>query len=210
MLGFSPLATTALGSPTANEAYNMPVTSGTFTLSMQGAAKLITDIYPSGTFTLSGQSVGLSAGRPSNFSAGSFTLTGHNIDFDQNFGLIIDSVYNSATFSYTGHDVIFDTGFGLVLDSGSYALTGQSFDFIKQMNMSAETGVFTYTGQDAFKGVGEAFAVGTFTYTGQDVTMFAGRFLRPETSQYSYSFNDFKIRGWVTPSIPPTIWTDAA
>ena len=76
MLGFSPLATTALGAPTANEAYSMQVTSGTFTLSMQGAAKLITDIFPNGTYTLSGQSVGLSAGRPSTFSAGSFTLSG--------------------------------------------------------------------------------------------------------------------------------------
>ena len=210
MLGFSPLGTTALGAPTANEAYSLQVTSGTFTLSMQGAAKLITDIYPSGTFTLSGQSVGLSAGRPSTFTAGSFTLIGQNIDFDQNFGLIIDSVYNSATFSYTGQTVVFDTGFGMVLDSGSFALTGQSIDFKKDMNVSAATGTFTLTGQDAFKGVGEAFERGQFTYSGQDVTMFAGRFLRPETSQYSYTFQDFKTKGWFSPTVPPAIWTEVA
>lgn len=210
MLGFSPLATTALGSPTANEAHNMPVTSGTFTLSMQGAAKLITDVYPSGTFTLSGQSVGLSAGRPSNFGAGSFTFTGHAVEFDQNFGLIIDSVYNSATFTYTGQSIIFDTGFGMVLDSASFGLTGQSFDFTKQMNISAETGIFTYAGQDALKGVSEVFSKGTFTYTGQAVDMTVQRHFDVDAGSYSYSFHDFKIRGWLTPSIPAEIWTDAA
>jgi hypothetical protein len=210
MLGFSPLGTTALGAPTANEAYALPVTSGTFTLSMQGAAKLITDIYPSGTFTLSGQSIGLFAGRPSTFSAGSFSLIGRDIDFDQNFGLIIDSVYNSATFTYTGQTVVFDTGFGMVLDSGLFAVTGQSINFKIDMNVSAATGTFTLTGQDALKGVSEAFERGQFTYTGQDVSLFAGRFLRPETSQFSYNFQEFKIRGWLTPVVPPAIWTEVA
>tara|TARA_Y100001954_G_scaffold147571_1_gene157024 strand:+ start:91 stop:723 length:633 start_codon:yes stop_codon:yes gene_type:complete len=210
MLGFSPLGTTALGSPTANESHSLQVISGTFTLSMQGAAKLITDIYPSGTFTLSGQSVGLSAGRPSNFSAGSFTLTGQNINFDQNFGLIIDSVYNSASFSLTGQNIVFDTGFGMVLDSGAFSLSGQDINFKKDMNIAAERGVFTLTGQDALKGVAEAFDRGQFTYTGQDATLFVGRFLRPVTGEYSYTFKDFKIRGWFSPTVPAEIWTDAA
>ena len=124
MLGFSPIGSTALGAPTANEAHTMQVTSGTFTLSMQGAAKLITDVFPNGTFTLSGQSVGLSAGRPSNFTAGSFTLTGHNVDFDYGFGIIA----NNGTFNLTGQNIVFDTGFGMVLTNGSFALAGQSVD----------------------------------------------------------------------------------
>jgi hypothetical protein len=210
MLGFSTLGTTALGAPTANEAYSLQVTTATFTLSMQGAAKLITDIYPSGSFATNGRAVGLSAGRPSTFTTGSFSLSGQNIDFDQNFGLIIDSVYNSATFTYTGQNVVFDTGFGMVLDSGSYSLTGQSFAFTKQMNISAETGVFTYTGQDALKGVGEVFAVGAFTYSGQAVDMTVQRHFDVDAGSYSYSFHDFKIRGWLTPITPPEIWTDAA
>ena len=210
MLGFSTLGTTALGAPTANEAYSLQVTSGTFTLSMQGAAKLITDIYPSGTFTLSGQSVGLSAGRPSTFSAGSFTLIGQNITFDQNFGLIIDSVYNSASFSLTGQNIVFDTGFGMVLDSGSFALTGQSIPFKKAMNVDLNNATFTLTGQDAFKGVGEAFDRGLFYYVGQDATLFVGRFLRPVSGEYNYTFENFKIRGWLSPSLPPAIWTDVA
>ena len=210
MTGFAPLGSTAIGQASTNANYALSVISGTFTLSMQGAAKLITDIYPSGTFTLSGQSVGLSAGRPSNFSAGSFTLTGQNINFDQNFGLIIDSVYNSASFSLTGQNIVFDTGFGMVLDSGAFSLSGQDINFKKDMNIAAERGVFTLTGQDALKGVAEAFDRGQFTYTGQDATLFVGRFLRPVTGEYSYTFKDFKIRGWFSPTVPAEIWTDAA
>ena len=210
MLGFSALGTTALGAPTANEAYSLQVTSGTFTLSMQGTAKLITDVFPNGTFTLSGQSVGLSAGRPSTFTAGSFTVTGQDITFDQNFGLIIDSVYNNASFSLTGQNIVFDTGFGMVIDSGSFALTGQSIPFKKAMNLDLNKATITLTGQDALKGVGEAFDRGQFTYSGQDVTLFVGRFLRPVSGKYDYTFENFKIRGWLSPTLPPAIWTDVA
>ena len=206
MLGFSPLGTTALGSPTANESHSLQITSGTFTLSMQGAAKLITDIYPSGTFTLSGQSVGLSAGRPSNFSAGSFTLTGQNITFDYGFGLIA----NNGSFTLAGQNVIFEKGFGIGANSGSFSLTGQSIPFKKAMNVDLNNATFTLTGQDALKGVAEAFDRGQFTYSGQDATLFVGRFLRPVSGQYNYTFQNFKIKGWLSPTLPPAIWTDVA
>lgn len=210
MLGFAPLATTALGAPTANENYALQVTTGTFTLSMQGAAKLITDIYPSGVFTLNGRSVGLSAGRPSTFTTGSFSLSGQDINFDQNFGLIIDSVYNSATFALTGQNIVFDTGFGLAANNGSFSLNGQSLDFKIDMNISADAGSFAVTGQDALKGIGEAFDVGTFTYTGQNATLFAGRFLRPESESFSITMQDFKIKGWFSPTVPDAIWTEVS
>ena len=64
------------------------------------------------------------------------------------------------------------------------------------------------TGQDAFKGVGEAFAPGTFTYTGHAATLFVGRFLRPVTGEFTYSYQPFEIRGWLTPFVPQEIWTE--
>jgi len=195
----------------ANANYALPVTNGTFTLSMRGAGKLITDIYPTGTFVLDGKAVGMTAQRPANFDTGAFTYIGQNVSLDQNFGLIIDTVYNNSQFTYTGQNVVFEKGFGMVLTSEPFTSTGQNINFTKQMNVDFDSATFTLTGQDAFKGVGEAFAVGTFTYTGQDVTMFAGRFLRPETGIYTYSFaTDIKTRGWFSPTVAPTIWTDAA
>jgi hypothetical protein len=77
------------------------------------------------------------------------------------------------------------------------------------MNISAGTGVFTYTGQDALKGVSEAFAVGTFTYTGQAVDMTVQRLFQPISGQFTYSFAaDIKSRGWFSPFVPPAIWTE--
>jgi len=209
MLGFAPIAKTALGSPTPTTDSAIEAASGTFTLSMQGAAKLITDIYPSGTFATSGQAVTFRANRPADFATGVFALTGQNITFDQNYGLIIDSVYNSATFAYTGQSVILDTGFGLAANNATFTVTGRDVDFTKQMNISADVGTFTYTGQDALKGVAEAFAVGSFTYTGQAATLFVGRLLTPVTGEFSYTLQDFKTRGWLSPSVPPAIWTEA-
>tara|TARA_B100001989_G_scaffold249878_1_gene225964 strand:+ start:1214 stop:1834 length:621 start_codon:yes stop_codon:yes gene_type:complete len=206
MTAFAPLGSTAIGQASTNANYALSVISGTFTLSMQGAAKLITDIYPSGTFTLSGQSVGLSAGRPSNFSAGSFTLTGQNITFDYGFGLIA----NNGSFTLAGQNVIFEKGFGIGANSGSFSLTGQSIPFKKAMNVDLNNATFTLTGQDALKGVAEAFDRGQFTYSGQDATLFVGRFLRPVSGQYNYTFQNFKIKGWLSPTLPPAIWTDVA
>jgi len=206
MTGFAPLGSTAIGQASTNANYQLQVATGTFTLSMQGAAKLITDVFPNGTYTLSGQSVGLSAGRPSTFTTGSYTLIGNNVNLDYGFGIIA----NNGTFSLTGQNIVFEKGFGMVLASEVFTLTGQNIPFKKAMNVDLNNATFTLTGQDALKGVAEAFDRGQFTYTGQDVTMFAGRFLRPVTSEYSYTFKDFKIRGWFSPTIPAEAWTDAA
>ena len=186
--------------------YSLQVTSGTFTLSMQGAGKLITDIYPTGTFTLDGKAVGLTAQRPANFDAGSFTLTGNDVGLDYGFGIIA----NNGSFTLSGQDVVLESGFGIVVDSGSFSLSGTAIDFTKQMNISAELGTFTYTGQDALKGVSEAFDVGAFTLTGRDFTLFAGRFLRPQTATFTYSSSEIKFRGWFSPTVPDAIWTEVA
>ena len=206
MTGFAPIAATSLGQSSTNANYALSVVSGTFTLSMQGAAKLITDIYPSGNFTYSGHAATLTAQRPANFGTGVFTFTGQNVTFDHGFGVIA----NNGSFTLTGQNVIFEKGFGIGANSGSFSVTGQSIDFKKDMNVDLSNATFTLTGQDALKGVGEAFDRGQFTYSGQDATLFVGRFLRPVSGQYNYTFQNFKIRGWLSPSLPPAIWTDVA
>lgn len=206
-IGSDAIASGALGA-SSSASYSIQVVSATFTLSMQGAGKLITDVYPSGQFILDGRPVGLTAQRPANFDAGTFALTGQDVTLDQNFGLIIDATYNNAAFTYSGQDIIFEKGFGMVLTSEPFSLTGLSVDFTKQMNISAETGSFALTGQDVLKGISEAFDVGTFTYTGQNFELFAGRFLRPESQSYTINMQEFKIRGWLTPVVPAEIWTD--
>lgn len=208
-IGSAPIAASALGA-SASVSYQLQVTSGTFTLSMQGAGKLITDIYPSGVFTLDGRAVGMSANRPANFDTGSFSYSGQDIVFDQNFGLIIDTVYNNATFTYSGQSVDLIKGFGIILEPVTFSLTGQTVDFQKALSFSAQTGTFTLSGQDALKGVSEAFDVGSFTYTGQAVTLSHGRFLNVEVQNFTYTFQDFEIKGWFSPTVTPAIWTEVA
>ena len=204
MTAFAPIAATTLGQSSSSAGYQMQVTSGTFTLSMQGAALLIGDIFPHGLFTYTGHAVDLNVQRLFSADTGAFVVTGQNVNLDHGFGLPVDS----GTFTYTGHSVAFDVSRGLAANNGSFVLTGQSLDFTKQMNVSAETGVFTYTGQDAIKGVGEAFEVGSFTYNGHNVDLNAQRSLKIDTGTFSYSFQDFKIKGWFAPSIPATTWTE--
>ena len=208
MLGFAPLAATALGAPSASEAYALNATSGTFTLSMQGAGKLITDIYPSGVFATNGRAVTFRVNRPATFGTGIFTLTGQDITLDQNFGLIIDSVYNNATFAYSGQNVVLDVGFGMVINSQAFTYSGQNVDFKKDMNIAAERGSFILTGQNAAQKITDIVDTGTFTYSGQTVEMTAQRHFDANTGEFAYTFQEFKIKGWLTPVIPAETWSD--
>ena len=186
--------------------YALAVTHGQYALSMQGAAKLITDIYPSGTFTLSGQAVGLSAQRPSDFSAGTYTLTGHDVELDDGYGIVV----GSGSYTLTGQDFVFDTGFGLVWAKGVFALTGQ--DINANISMNAVNGSFTVTGQDALKGVSEVFEVGVFTLTGQDASV-TGQFnmsVDAGAINFNTSNHDIKIRGFLSSYVPPETWTEVA
>lgn len=211
MTAFAPLGSTTLAQSSTNANYIIGAGSGTFALSMRGAALLIGDIFPYGLFQVDGRPVTLSAQRPYPINNGSFTLSGQDIILDQNFGLIVDSVYNNATFTYTGQTIVLDVGFGLNAETGIFAFSGQNIDFTKQMNVSAETGTFTYTGQDAAKGVSEAFASGTFTFSGQTVEMTVQRHFDVTEGSFTYTFAaDIKTKGWFSPTVTPAIWTEVA
>ena len=72
MTAFAPLGSTAIGQASTNANYAMGAGSGTFALSMRGAALLIGDIFPHGLFELDGQAVTLSAQRPLSVNNGAF------------------------------------------------------------------------------------------------------------------------------------------
>lgn len=203
MLGLSAIAALPLGDA-RGVPYVMSVTHGTFTLSMQGAAKLITDIYPSGTFAVSGNAVTLSAQRPFPVDAGTFTLTGQNVELDYGFGIVVDS----GSYTLTGQDLIFDTGFGIVVDSGSYTLTEQDINI--HISMNAISGSFTVTGQNIPKGISEAFDNGTFTLTERDANFTVQRLFTINSGTYAMAGYDFKFRGFFSPYVPPEIWTEVA
>lgn len=122
MLGFNPLSSAPLGA-TASGDKTILAGSGTFTLSMQGAAKLVSDVYPSGEFVSDGQAITLTVQRAFVADAGTFTLSGQSL--------------------------IIAGQFGISAEKGTFALTGQGATVTAQLNIAANAGSFTVTGTDA-------------------------------------------------------------
>ena len=48
------------------------------------------------------------------------------------------------------------------------------------------------------------------TYTGQTVELTVQRHFDVDAGAYTYTFQDFKTRGWFSPTVPPAIWTEVA
>lgn len=204
MTAFNPIANGPLAG-TGGANYVINTTSGTFTLSMQGAAKLITDIYPSGTFSVSGTIVDLSAQRPFSVNSGTFTYSGHDVELDDGYGIVVDS----GTFTLTGYAPLLDTGYGIVWRKGEFATTGHPVN--KGISINAESGTYVLAGQNAPKGVTEKVDTCYLYLTGQDATLTAQLHLRTETLEYApFKGHDIKVRGFLSPTVPFEIWTEAA
>ena len=188
--------------------YVLSVTHGTFTLSMQGAGKLITDIYPSGQFTLSGQAllnpVSLNIGADS----GTFTYTGSAVTVSLGKGIFLEPI---GTFATTGNAVSFQANLSPDAAPGVFTLTGQTQSYIVHVSIIPPAATFTLTGNEVIFGFDIDAETGTFTLTGQDAVLRHGRKITiPQAQAYSYQGYEVDFRGWFSPFVPPAIWTDAA
>jgi len=188
--------------------YSMAVTHGTFTLSMQGAGKLITDLYPSGQFTLSGQPLLNPVAYNYAIQSGSFGLTGNNVTIGLGKGIFLEPV---GTFATTGQAVSFQKNLSPDAQVGTFALTGQDQSYEIHISIIPPAATFTLTGQDVIFNFPIEAEVGTFALTGIAATLRHGRILSvTDAAQYTYQGKDVKFRGWFSPTLPPAIWTDAA
>lgn len=188
--------------------YVLSVTHGTFTLSMQGAGKLITDIYPSGQFVLSGQPllnpVNLNIGAEN----GIFTYTGSTVAVSLGKGIFLEPI---GTFATTGNAVGFQANLSPDAEVGVFTLTGQDQEYAIDISIIPPAATFTLTGQPATFGFVLDPTTATFATTVNDVGLSAGRFLRiSNTESYAYQGYSVRFRGWFSPTIPPAIWTEAA
>lgn len=129
----------------------------------EGSSAGYTIDLASGSYALSGQSVGLLLGRKIDIVQGSYTLT--------------------------GQDVALSKGFTVALDSGSYALSGQAVELTAQRIIAIETGSYTLTGQDLGLAKGFVIAIGQGSYglTGQDLGLLFGRVIALEQGSYTLS-----------------------
>ena len=209
MTAFNPIASGPLAaSGGANYALN--VTSGTFTLSMQGAAKLITDIYPSGTFSLSGSQLGLLVGENLFAENGEFTVTGH--DVTTSLGNGIEAL--SGSFSLTGQDADFSLQRVLAADVGTFSLTGQDVPAILDISSIVDSTSFTLTGTDLDR-LGANYDItanaGSFSATFQDADRIGANYAVALVEKaYAISGYDLKFRGFFSAVVPPETWTEGA
>jgi hypothetical protein len=261
MLGFSPIASAPLGANVDGDKV-LAASSGTFTLSMHGAAKLISDVYPSGVFVSDGKAITFSVQRAFVADAGSFTLSGQDASVTGQFNLAIDS----GSFTLTGQDVVvtaqlniaadagafvltgtgaeietrtdptkilldrnygiplaagtfaltysndldFKKGFGLIVNSGTFASTVYDVTFTKDMNIYPDSGTFTLSGEDAAvtAQLNMLAGSGPFTLTGQDFTLTVQRYFAANSGTFTLTFEDFTIKGFLSPYVPPTVYTE--
>ena len=209
MLGFDPVASAPIAASAVTNTV-MSVTKGTFTLSMQGAAKLITDIYPSGTFTLNGHPLLNPVSFNIGADSGSFTYSFSTLVVSLGKGIVLEPI---GTFTYSGHAVTMQKNLSPDAAVGLFTLTGQDIDVEIVLTYAIQTGTFTFTGQDASVTAQRPFPVnqGTFTLTGQTADVTAQRpFPLGAEGQYTVTGKDVKFRGWLSPSPPAEIWTEVA
>ena len=145
--------------------YVLSVTHGTFTLSMQGAGKLITDIYPSGQFTLSGQALLNPVSLNIVADSGTFTYTGSAVTVSLGKGIFLEPI---GTFTTTGNAVDFQANLSPDAEVGVFTVTGQTQSYIVHVSIIPPAATFTLTGNEVIFGFDIDAETGTFALTGQD------------------------------------------
>lgn len=206
MTSFNPIASGPIAA-SGGASYSMLVTHGTFTLSMQGAAKLITDIYPSGQFFITTYPSGFKQDILFGIQSGTFTATYNTAVVSRGKGL--EAL--SGSFAYTGQDFEFGKDLNLQSTVGSFALTGQTQNYEIHISILPVSEAFTITFNDATVTAQFPFPVTpqTFALTGQTAEITAQRTINATEAQtFTYSGFDVKFKGWFSPFVPPAVWTE--
>lgn len=148
----------------AQGTYSLTGEDVNFVYTPTGAFTLLCGV---GTYTLSGQAVGLLAARRMPATQGSYSLSGQAV------GLLVSRRLLTAqgAYIYTGEATGLLWAHLLSAAQGAYAYTGQSIGLFVGRRLAAAQGTYTYTGEPVvFPRVYVLGAVvGTYTYTGISV-----------------------------------------
>lgn len=210
MVAFNPIASGPLAaSGGANYALN--VTSGTFTLSMQGAAKLITDIYPSGNFSVSGTQVSLNIDLIMSAQSGSFSLT---LQQDAIFGYGQGFAADNGVFSLTGQDVTINPQYNISATAGSFSVSGQVQNHIIDLSFMVDSGSLSLTPSELDR-LGANYDIildsQSFLTSGNDLDRLGANYTVSGVElKYSHTGHIVKFRGFLPQYVPPEVWTEVA
>jgi hypothetical protein len=166
-----------------------------------------------GSYTLSGQTVGLQFGRKVAVTQGSYALSGQAVTLTksaaakiltvaqgsyslsgQAVGLLFKRILSAVQGAYvlTGEAVSLLFGRKIAVTQGSYALTGQSVSLLFKRILRAAQGSYTLTGQSANLLFGRKMAAsqGAYVLTGETVNLLFGRKLVAPQGSYVLTGED--------------------
>lgn len=146
------VATAANASYTVQASFS-PTPSGGQSIAMASFAPVtaFSITAATGSFTLTGQSVGLTWAARLTAGAGSFTLTGYDVGLSAGYKIAADT----GSFTLTGYDVALVYDGVMVAEPGSFTFTGHDINAVWAAVLTAEAGSFTLAGYDV-----------TFEYSG--------------------------------------------
>ena len=141
MLGFAPLASTALADDGGAASYTLVVDSASFAISGQDAvvASGFTLTADDGSFTLAGQDAGFISAYTLTADFGSFTSTFQDVNIN------VAAIVQAGEFDLNGQTAAFTVS--MAADAGSFTLTGQDADRRFVGRMSVTQGTWITAGQ---------------------------------------------------------------
>ena len=173
----------------AAAAYTLVAAQGSYTLSGQGIGLLVSRLISAaqGSYTLSGQDTGLLIARLLAGGQGSFSLSG------QSAGLFFGRLLTAAQGSYTlsGQNTGLLVARLLTAAQGSYTLSGQDvtldYSGAGAYTLTADYGSFSLSGQTAATIVDRTItaAQGSYTLSGQDASALIARLLTAAQGSYT-------------------------
>lgn len=175
-----------------------------------GGYTLIAD---SGSYSKTGQAVGLLAGRKLAVDSGSLAITGTAAGLlrgypliaeagslilsGQDTGLIKDSRISveSGSFALSGQDVSLLKGGRISIGSGAYDITGQDAALLRGLLINIESGAYNKTGSvvDLLRGFAIAAQNGTYNLSGQIAALLKNSLIAIESGAYALTGSDVTL-----------------
>lgn len=124
-----------------------PAANQTFySLPSQGTAYSLS--LDAGSYALTGRNVDLTSARSLGLDAGSYALTGRDVTLVYSAGTVSYTLsLDAGSYSLTGRDVGTSFGRSLALDAGTYNLTGRDVTFNVTLSMLLDSGAYNLTGR---------------------------------------------------------------
>ena len=183
----STLLSSFLGSFSAS--YILALAQGSYTLTGQvlGLIKAWLMSLVQGAYTLTGNVANLLKGWLSTLAQGSYSLTGFDVIFYKGIGYVLTAA--QGAYVLTGEALTFLKNLSISLAQGSYTLAGQVMFLFKNWGMAMVKGVYTLTGEAVAlsKNMYLALAQGAYTITGQAINLIKGKILSAITGFYTLS-----------------------